>query len=77
MDGIAEFNTQLCEEEINEDAGAQPIRDGAVFALCALSIAKNCKTIDRFDSLILHIHVYFEAKGEMLPPAKAIFFTSK
>lgn len=36
MLAIAEFNTQLCEDEIKEEVD-QPLCDGAVFALCASS----------------------------------------
>ena len=37
---IAEFNIQLCEEEPKEEGEAEPLRDGAVFALY---LAKSCK----------------------------------
>lgn len=39
---MAEFNIQLCEEEPKEEGEAEPLRDGAVFALY---LAKSCKKI--------------------------------
>ena len=41
-----------------------------VQSLPYVKLPKSCKTTG---SLIFHIHIYFEATGEMLPPAKAIF----